>query len=234
MRSCRNIVGLSFIIMKLVLTYKKRATHEGLMAGDFVKEKNGYLHLETGILLNTFTEEFAQQLFKEFTLFLKHFMASKQAFSQGKQVEAHRLIFIAVQHWARISVIEEGKIPDRTIWRQVRNTDAGIIPLIKELTSTTETLEQRIRLAYLACDFSVMSRLKHFCLPILRVMSCRAEPWSLKELSDHPQLKVFQSELHMILKKLARRSYIHELFIVSDNQLKSLEIRYSVDPWDPS
>jgi hypothetical protein len=220
--------------MKLILTYKKRAIHEGLMAGDFVKEKNGYIQSETEILCNTFTEELSQQLFKEFALFLKHFMASKQALSQGNQVEAHRLIFIAVQHWARISVIEEGEIPNRTIWRQVRNTDAGIIPLIKELTSTTETLEQRIRLAYLACDFSVMSRLKYFCLPILHVMSCRAEPWSLKELSDHPQLKVFHSELNMILKSLARRSYIHEVFVVADCQLEALEIRYSLDPWVPS
>ena len=203
-----------------------RDVQQWLLAGEIVLDKQGFLEKKKETLLEATPDNREQRLFREFSLFLRHFILSKNYLEEGDLLDAHSHILTAVHHWAKISVIENGHVPEWTVWKQVRSLNPGIFKLYEELTMNTETLEQRIRLAHLACDFSVMSKLKDCCRPLLRILSSRPEPWSAAELESHPDLRMMQPELHLVLKKLVRRSLIQEVFVATDPDLDVLEMRY--------
>lgn len=198
-----------------------------IMAGEIVLDKQGFLQENRDQLAAVTPDQRERRLFREFSLFLRHFLLSKSYLQDGDELDAHSHILLAVHHWARISVIEADQMPELTVWKQVRRVNPGIFKLYEELTMNTETLEQRIRLAHLACDFSVMSKLRVCCEPLLRILSSRSEPWSAAELERHPELRPMQSELHLLLKKLVKRSLIQEVFVTSDTNLDILEMKYT-------
>lgn len=204
-----------------------RDVQHWLATGEIVLDKHGFLHDKRELLLSVTPDIREQRLFREFSLFLRHFLLSRNDLEAGDLLDAHSNILIAVHHWAKMSVIEQGHVPEFTVWKQVRLINPGIFKLYEELSMNTETLEQRIRLAHLACDFSVMSKLKDCCRPLLRILSSRSEPWSAAELESHPELASMQTELHLLLKKLVRRSLIREVFVVSDPNLDVLELKYT-------
>ncbi|HZG86524.1 nucleotidyltransferase-like protein [Paenibacillus sp.] len=203
-----------------------RDVQQWLMTGEIVLDREGFLQEKREMLLSVAPDKREQRLFKEFALFLRHFLLSRNFLEEGEVLDAHSHILQAVHHWAKISVIESGVVPELTVWKQVRKANPGIFKLYEELTMSNETLEQRIRLAHLACDFSVMSKLKDCCQPLLRILSSRSEPWSATELENHPDLRTMQTELHLLLKKLVRRKLIQEVFVASDANLDMLEMRY--------
>ncbi|HZG57643.1 nucleotidyltransferase-like protein [Paenibacillus sp.] len=203
-----------------------RDVQQWLVTGEIVLDKEGFLEEKRETLLSVSPEKREQRLFREFSLFLRHFLLSRNNLEAGDLLDAHSHILTAVHHWAKISVIENGHVPELTVWKQVRTINPGIFKLYEELSMNSETLEQRVRLAHLACDFSVMSKLKDCCRPLLRILSSRPEPWSATELERHPELRSMQTELHLILKKLVRRSLIQEVFVASDPNLDVLEMKY--------
>lgn len=214
--------------LERILSHEETSdVQQWVIAGDIVVDRDGYLAAKKNVLLQMSQERKEQRLFSEFGLFLRHFLLSKNYLEEGDVLDAHSHILTAIHHWARIAAIEQGQLPELTVWKQVRKINPGIFKLYEELTMTTETLEQRIQLAHLACDFSVMSKLKECCGPLLRVLSSRNEPWSAGELEEHPELKAVQTELQLMLKKLVSKSLIEQVFITSDAQLDVLEMRYT-------
>lgn len=198
-----------------------------VIAGEIVLDQRGYMKRKRDMLLEVTPEKRAQRLFEEFALFLRHFLLSKTYLENGDVLDAHSHILTAVHHWARISVVEQGFVPELTVWKQVRKVNAGIFKLYEELTMNAETLEQRIRLAHLACDFSVISKLKECCEPLLRIVASRTEPWSVAELERHPVLQPMQTELPVLLKKLVRKSFIREVLVMTNADPGILEMKYT-------
>jgi len=195
--------------------------------GEVLTDKEGWLRTVRERMRAVETESRDIRLFREFCLFLRHFTLSKIELEKGELLDAHSDILAAVHHWARLSIIESGAWPELSVWKQVRKINAGIFKLYEELSSNAETLEQRVRLAHLACDFSVLSKLKTYCRPLLRVLSSRAEPWSAAELENVPELAPMRGELHLVLKKLAKRSLIREVLVTGDPALELLELKYT-------
>lgn len=213
-------------VVKLLSEGSSHDAQQWLMAGEIVLDKQGFLGDKREKLFKVSYGEREKRLFQEFCLFLRHFLLSKDYLEEGDLLDAHSHILIAVHHWARISVIEEGCVPEMNVWKQVRKVNPGIIKLYEELTMNTETLEQRLQLAHLACDFSLLSQLKLCCQPLLRILSSRQEPWSVAELESHPDLQPIKSEVHLLLKKLASRSLIREVFVPANMSLDFLELKY--------
>ncbi|WP_199624734.1 nucleotidyltransferase-like protein [Paenibacillus alkalitolerans] len=204
-----------------------RDVQHWLMAGEIVLDADGFLADMKQKLLEVTPEKRQRRLLSDFSSFLRHFLLSKNYLADGDLLDAHSHILTAVHHWARLSIVEQGFVPELTVWKQVRKLNPGIFKLYEELTMSEETLEQRIRLAHLACDFSVMSKLEDCCEPLLRILGSRSEPWSATELEKHPELRDMQTELHLLLKKLVRKSLIKEVFVPTGNDLDVLEMRYS-------
>lgn len=200
-----------------------------ILQGEIVMDRNLYLEGLRHRLLEFPEELRAKKLIVEFDHFLKSFMQSKQYLTDGHLLDAYSNILAALCHWARITIIEEGIHPEVLVWAQVRKINPGVYKFYEELTSNHETMEKRIQLVVLACEFSVMSKMESCCTALLNVLHSREEPWSLQELMQIPQLDELQLDLSLLLNKLARKSLIREIVQASDDKDSLLlQLKYTI------
>jgi hypothetical protein len=152
-----------------------------------------------------------RKLLCEFSQFAKTYLQSKQDLKDGQILDAYSHILTSLHHWAHIALIEEGMHPELTVWVQMRNVNPGIYKLYEELTTNQETVEQRVQLVILACEFSVLTKMKSSCALLLRLIGTRAEGWSVSELMRHPELEGLKLDLSLLLQKLAKKGYLREI-----------------------
>ncbi|WP_342415505.1 nucleotidyltransferase-like protein [Paenibacillus sp. FSL R10-2782] len=170
-----------------------------------------------------------QKQFHEFARFLANYVHGKRAMREGRIIDAHQSILKALDHWASIELIERGIYPTVHLWVQTQPLDRTIYKLYNELTLSTETLEQRVELVLLACEFSVMSKMEGCSALLFRILGSRREPWSIGELINHPELKNLQLDLTVVLRKLVYRSLIRESAGGNlRNRGNHIELRYSL------
>lgn len=172
-----------------------------------------------------------QRMLAEFSLFLHSYFEAKQFMNLRHEMDAYRRVIDAMGHWAGIVLIEEGMHPEVSVWKQVHNVNVAVYKLYEELTVSQETIEQRVELLLLALDFSLMSRIEAYCTVLLRVLASRAEPWSTKELVEHPYLN-HVSGLPLVLRKLVKKSLVQEVPVEPEENLvpqqeASQEIHYT-------
>ncbi|OMF41329.1 hypothetical protein BK135_20740 [Paenibacillus peoriae] len=170
-----------------------------------------------------------QKRFHEFSRFLVNYVHGKRAVREGRIIDAYQSVLKALDHWASIELIERGIYPKIHLWVQVQPLDRTIDKLYNELTLSTETLEQRVELVLLACEFSVMSKMEECSSPLFRILGSRREPWSINELINHPELKNLQLDLTVVLRKLVYRSLIRETAAGDFRERgQNRELRYSL------
>ena len=174
-----------------------------LVRGEILIDRDHYL---AGVKqrLSEFPEELRRQkLAAEFCLFLRTYLQAKQDLQDGNILDANSSILASLHHWAHISLIEDGVHPELTVWQQMKRYNPGIYKLYEELTTSVESLEKRVQLVLLACEFHVMSKMKSCCKLLLDIIDSRREPWSVTELLAHPELKPLR--LDMSLRSEERR-----------------------------
>ncbi|MGQ8875087.1 nucleotidyltransferase-like protein [Paenibacillus sp. TSA_86.1] len=180
--------------------------------------------------LSSFGNELREQkLFHEFTSFLRMYVEAKRHIQQGHVVDAYYDALKALGNWARIVLIEQGIYPDHAVWTHVQQLDRALWKLYQELTVSSETLEQRVELVLLACEFSVMSKMGECSELLLRVIRSRKEPWSMNELVHHPQLRFVRKDLPLVLRKLVFRSIVKESAGWPSLEGEGREIRYWIE-----
>ncbi|MFX3648189.1 MAG: nucleotidyltransferase-like protein [Paenibacillus sp.] len=170
-----------------------------------------------------------QKLLHEFTCFLRMYVEAKRHILEGHVVDAYYNVLEALGNWARIVLIEQGIYPDHAVWTHVQNLDRALWKLYQELTVSSETLEQRVELVLLACEFSVMSKMSECSELLLRVIRSRKEPWSMNELVHHPQLRFVQEDLPLVIRKLVFRSIVKESAGWPSIGAEGREIRYWIE-----
>lgn len=170
-----------------------------------------------------------QKLLHEFTSFLRMYVEAKRHIQEGHVVDAYYSVLEALGSWARIVLIEQGIYPDHAVWTHVRNLDRALWKLYQELTVSSETLEQRVELVLLACEFSVMSKMSECSELLLRVLRSRKEPWSMNELVHHPQLRFVREDLPLVIRKLVFRSIVKESAGWPSIGGEGREIRYWIE-----
>ncbi|MBY0116418.1 hypothetical protein CQ043_26870 [Paenibacillus sp. MYb63] len=180
--------------------------------------------------LSTFGAELREQkLLHEFTSFLRMYVEAKRHIQEGHVVDAYYNVLEALGNWARIVLIEQGIYPDHAVWTHVQNLDRALWKLYQELTVSSETLEQRVELVLLACEFSVMSKMSECSELLLRVLRSRKEPWSMNELVHHPQLRFVREDLPLVIRKLVFRSIVKESAGWPSIGGEGREIRYWIE-----
>jgi hypothetical protein len=198
-----------------------------ILQGEILMDHNTYLEGLRHRLLEFPDLLKEQKLLMEFSLFLSKFVQSKEYLAAEHFLDAYSNILEALQHWARIAIIEDGFHPELTVWRQVRLINPGIYKLYEELTLSSETLRQRVELVILACEFSVMSKMKSCCRLLLRIVNNREDAWRVDELQSHDNLQHIPINVSLLLKKLVNKSLLREVAVSLDDSVSELELRYT-------
>jgi hypothetical protein len=197
-----------------------------LLKGEIVLDRDTYLEGLRHKVLEFPTELREHKLLVEFCRFLRTYLQSKEYLLDEHLLDAYHNILEAIQCWARIVILEEGHHPEMKVWRQIRYMNPGVYKLYEELTTSKETVKQRVQLVLLACEFSVMSKMELCCRPLLNILSSREQAWSINELQQHPLLKEITGTLPLLLNKLVKKSLIQEVAVSSDDNFMEMEIHY--------
>ncbi|RKP45794.1 hypothetical protein D7Z26_24895 [Cohnella endophytica] len=169
-----------------------------------------------------------QKLLSEFSRFVRSYLQAKQDLKDGRELDAYSNILASLHFWAHIVLVEEGMHPELTVWEQMRRVNPGIYKLFEELTTSRETLEQRIQLVLLACEFSILNKMESSCALLIRLIESRDEPWTPPELQQHPDLAGLSLELSVLLQKLVSRGCILEVAKSAQPSMHGLlELKYA-------
>lgn len=204
-----------------------------LLQGDIIADEQGRL----GKLRNMLEKRPAllreQKLLCEFSRFFVNYAQAKSNLAEGRVIDAYSHILRSLHHWAHISLLEQGVLPETTVWEQMRSINPGIYKLYEELTSSDESLEKRVQLLILACEFSVLSKLKSCCRLLLRVLEQKASACTMEELRSDDRLRPLPIDLPLLLQKLVHRGHVQEMVAPAKEQGGGkVEIRYALKKVD--
>jgi hypothetical protein len=119
-------------------------------------------------------------------------------------------------------------LPEMTVWEQMRRVNPGIYKLYEELTTSPETMEQRVQLAVLACEFTVLNKMRSSCRLLLQVLGSRDTPWTVAELRQEERLRGLPLDLSLLLQKLVRRGLVRETAkLLRGKGALQFELRYA-------
>jgi hypothetical protein len=188
-----------------------------ILEGDIISDVNGRL-ANLRMEFKEFKQPLRdQKMFLEFSHFLCLYLESKHHLFEGHYMDAYHSVTDSLHHWARIELIERGIRPDSNVWEQVRGLNTAVHKLYEELTVSKETVQQRVELVLLGCEFSVLSKMAECSKLLIKVIGSRINPWSVEELIHHPELEMASSALPLVLRKLVHRSIIKEV-MTSNNK----------------
>ncbi|WP_410512326.1 nucleotidyltransferase-like protein [Paenibacillus sp. BR2-3] len=200
-----------------------------LLKGEVVWDPQGMLEGLRRTILQFDQPLRERVLFMEFARFLHMYVKSKRYIAAGCIMDAYNCILISLYHWARIEVSEGGRFPEPAVWDQLKSQNTAVYKLYEELTISTETLEQRVQLVLLACEFAIMSKMADCCIILLTILDSRKEPWSIEELLKSPGLSHLEAEMPLVLSRLVSRSLIREITSWADaNAVGGHAIRYTI------
>lgn len=193
-------------LKRWVMTGENREIVQCFLHGEIIWDVEGELARLRQKIIDFGEGMREQRKFIEFAKFLKMYIEAKRYTQALDFLDAYYNVLQALKHYARIELIEQGILPENSVWEQVRPLNSVVYKLFDELTDSKETLEQRIQLVLLACEFNIMSKMADCCSILLRILSSRKEAWSIQELRQMPELAHVREEVPMILRKLVYHS----------------------------
>lgn len=216
-------------LTRWVISGENQEIVQCFLHGEIIWDEGGKVASLRNELIGFGNELRDRRKLKEFAKFLRTYVEAKQYARECDFMDAYYSVLQALKHYARIELIDQGIVPEHSVWEQSRSLNTVVYRLFDELTDSKETLEQRIELVLLACEFSVMSRMEDCCNILLRILGSRREAWSIQELIAMPELAHVKKELPMLIRKLVYRSLVKQTTgIPGDRSGEGREIRYWV------
>jgi hypothetical protein len=199
-----------------------------LVEGEIMVDHDNYLATLRNRLMEWSPLIREQKLLSEFSRFVRTYLQAKQDLRDGQVLDAYSNVLSSLHYWAHIALVEQGMHPELTVWEQMRRVNPGVYKLFEELTTSGETLEQRVQLVLLACEFSVLNKMESSCALLIRLIESRDESWTPAELLRHPDLSGLSLDMSILLQKLVKRGCIREIARPAYRQVRGLlELRYA-------
>jgi hypothetical protein len=199
-----------------------------LVEGEIMIDRESYLESLRDRLMEWSPLIREQKLLSEFSRFVRTYLQAKQDLMDGQILDAYSNVLSSLHYWAHIALVEQGMHPELTVWDQIRRVNPGIYKLFEELTTSGETLEQRVQLVLLACEFSVLNKMESSCALLIRLIESRQQSWTPAELLRHPDLSSLSLDMSILLQKLVKRGCIREIAKPAHRQMRGLlELRYA-------
>ncbi|MDI7742670.1 nucleotidyltransferase-like protein [Lysinibacillus fusiformis] len=143
----------------------------------------------------------------QFSKLIRRYLEGKEFFNRGNYFDSYHHVVDSLHHLARLAVIENGLYPEVTVWSQVKKLEPSIYKLYEELVMSTESLEKRLELLFLAIEFLINSRTHDGAQHILETMLSK-DTWTTQELHNHNELKYYSKDLEVFVEYLIDKGYI--------------------------
>ena len=143
----------------------------------------------------------------QFSKLIRRYLEGKKFFEDGEYLDAYRHVIESLHHLGRLSVIDSGLYPEVTVWSQVKKIEPAVYKLYEELVMSSEPLEKRLELLFLASEFLIHSRTHDGAQHIVEVMLTK-DIWTIQELHDHEELIYYSTDLEVFIEYLVDKGYI--------------------------
>ncbi len=154
----------------------------------------------------------------QFSKLIRRYIEGKEFFNRGNYFDSYHHVVDSLHHLARLAVIENGLYPEVTVWSQVKKLEPSIYKLYEELVMSTESLEKRLELLFLAIEFLINSRTPDGARHILETMLTK-DIWTTQELHNHNELKYYSKDLEVFVEYLIDKGYIMAISELSKSGL---------------
>lgn len=154
----------------------------------------------------------------ELSRLVRAYIEGKNFYEQKNYLDAYNHVVNSLHHLARLAVIEKGLFPEVTVWTQVKKIDPAIYKLYEELIISNEPLEKRLELLFLASEFFIHNRTAEGAQHILEIMRTK-EYWEIQDLHEHEELKLYSTELEVLIEFLIDKGFITAIQKPSKNAL---------------
>ena len=148
---------------------------------------------------------------------IRRFLEGKEQFELGNHLDSYNNVVECLHHLARLSIIDSGLYPEVTVWAQVKKIEPAIYKLYEELVLSSETLEKRLELVFLASEFLINSRTRDGAQHILETLMTR-ESWTIQDLYNHKELSYYSTDLVVLVEYLIDKGYIIVDPIIAKNE----------------
>lgn len=153
----------------------------------------------------------------QFSKLIRRYSEGKEFFERGDYLDAYNHVVDSLHHLGRLSVIDSGLYPEVTVWEQVKKIEPAIYKLYEELVMSSETLEKRLELLFLASEFLINARTHDGAQHIVETMLTK-ESWTIQELHEHEELSYYSTELEVFMEYLIDKEYIKIEPVVAKNE----------------
>jgi len=157
----------------------------------------------------------------EFARLTRRYLEGKVFYDQQNYLDAYTELVDSLHHLARLAIFERGMHPEVLVWKQVKLLDPAIYKLYDELVSSSEPLQKRVELLFLASDFLIHSRTKEAALHIQEVLAQKPY-WSIQEIHEQAELKNYSTDLEVYIEFLVEKGII----FIEEHQTKSSQIMH--------
>ncbi|CAM3859280.1 nucleotidyltransferase-like protein [Mesobacillus zeae] len=153
----------------------------------------------------------------EFSRLIRRYIDGKAFFDQLQYLDAYNHVVHSLHHLARLAVIENGFHPEVTVWQQVKQIEPEIYKLYEELVCSSETLEKRLELLFLASEFLIRSRTQIGSAHLLDVLH-KKDHWSFNEMMEHKELIPYSVDLGILVEYLIEQKLIETVLMETKGQ----------------
>lgn len=185
-----------------------RRVIDWIINGKVLFDRNEYIHLLRGKLLDFPLEDRKLKIGIEFSKLIRRYLEGKDFFDSKHYLDAYNHIVHSLHHLARLAVIDHGFHPELTVWSQVKKIEPEIYKLYEELIAGDEPIDKRLELLFLASEFLIYSRTKTGAKHLLEAMVEKEDAWSYHELLHHPELSKYSVDLSVLVGYLVEKGYI--------------------------
>lgn len=143
----------------------------------------------------------------QFAKLIRRYLEGKKFFEAKKYLDAYSYVIDSLHYLGRMAVIEHGLYPEVTVWSQVKKIEPTVYKLYEELVTSSESIDKRLELLFLASELLIHSRTVDGAQHILEVMM-EKEQWTIQELHSHEKLVIYSIDLEVFIEYLIDKNYI--------------------------
>ncbi|WP_100398052.1 nucleotidyltransferase-like protein [Bacillus sp. FJAT-44742] len=197
-------------IFHWMITGANRKVIEWVFKGRILFNRNEAVTSLRERLNNFHAVDQEQKIGVEFAKLIRYFEDGKSLYNGLNFLDAFHHFMRALQHLARLNIIEQGRYPEITVWEQVRDIEPETYKLYQELVLGEEPLEKRLELLMIAIEFAIRSNLKIGSVHLLTVMEKRTGSWTFEELAGQREVQEYIIDLEVVIAYLADQGVIEK------------------------
>ncbi|MER1957595.1 MAG: nucleotidyltransferase-like protein [Solibacillus sp.] len=153
----------------------------------------------------------------QFAQLIRRYQEGKELFEDEHYLDAYNHVVASLHHLGRLSIIDSGHYPEVTVWAQVKRNDPAIYKLYEELIMSSESLEKRLELLFLASEFLINARTNDGAQHLLETMLSQPS-WTIQEMHDHAELSYYSTDLEVFVEYLIDRGLVLVDEVIAKNE----------------